>query len=458
MENSKGNFFGRKLKDLGNQTIDLIYNNLKGINVLRIASHLSNFSQKIKCIKSPYYKKSMLKKNVFIILAIFILYKASDAQKFDLALTPPMGWNSWNKFGCNVDEKLIKETADAMVSSGMKTAGYEYIVIDDCWQIGRDKDGNIMADPQRFPSGMKALSDYIHSKGLKFGLYTCAGEKTCAGRPGSRGHEYQDARSYAKWKIDYLKVDWCNNGNQNAEAAYTTMRNALYATGRPILLSLCEWGLNQPWLWADKVGQMWRSSNDIYDCWDCQVAGSKGWTIILDKQVGLSKYAGPGHWNDPDMLEVGNGGLTDIEYKSHFSLWCMIAAPLIAGNDLRAMTPAIKSILTNKDVIAIDQDSLGNQGFRYKVADGIEIWVKLLQNNEIAVCFFNRTNEIKNLNIDWSKQYFCDLNNDCKLIPVNENMIVRDVWTKKILGTFKDVLKTTIQPHDVLLTRLFNKK
>jgi alpha-galactosidase len=287
----------------------------------------------------------------------------TNAQKFDsLALTPPMGWNSWNHFHCDVNEDVIKEIADAMVSSGMKEAGYQYIVIDDCWQVGRDKEGYIIPDPERFPSGMKALGDYIHSKGLKFGIYSDAGILTCKKRPGSRGYEFQDARTYASWGVDYLKYDWCNHGTQDAKASYSIMRDALYAAGRPIVFSICEWGSNEPWKWADEVGHLWRTTGDIQPCYDCKVNwGELGWIHILDKQVELSAYAGPGHWNDPDMLEVVNEGLTFNESRAHFTMWCMLAAPLMAGNDLRNMNKETIDILTNKNLIAINQDVLGKQ-------------------------------------------------------------------------------------------------
>ena len=274
----------------------------------------------------------------------FAMAAPAYAAENKLALTPPMGWNSWNKFQCNVSEQLIKSTADAMVSSGMKDAGYEFVVIDDCWQVKRDEKGNIVADAERFPSGIKALADYVHSKGLKFGIYSDAGTKTCAGRPGSRGHEFQDALQYAAWTVDYLKYDWCNVGKEDGEAAYTTMHEALLASGRPIVFSLCDWGTNKPWLWAKDVGNLWRTTGDIADCWDCKTQYTEGWLKILDLQDGLETYAGPGHWNDPDMLEVGNGGMTTTEYRSHFSFWSLLAAPLIAGNDLKNMTPEIREI------------------------------------------------------------------------------------------------------------------
>jgi len=220
-----------------------------------------------------------------------------------LARTPPMGWNSWNHFGCDVSEQLIKETADAMAASGMREAGYEHVVIDDCWQVARDSDGTLVADPERFPSGIKALADYVHGQGLKFGIYTDAGLKTCQGRPGSYGYEAQDARTFAAWGVDYVKVDWCYADTLDAVTQYTRVREALRAAGRPIVFSICEWGQNHPWHWAPEVGNLWRTTTDIED----------KWTSVLDNLDINSQYAdaaGPGHWNDPDMLEVGNGGMS----------------------------------------------------------------------------------------------------------------------------------------------------
>ena len=259
-------------------------------------------------------------------------------QKFEnLALTPPMGWNSWNYFKCDrVNEAVIRDMADAMVSSGMKDAGYEYIVIDDCWQVGRDDEGVIVVDSEKFPSGIAALADYVHSRGLKFGIYSDAGTHTCEGRPGSKGHEEQDAATYAAWGVDYLKYDWCNTEGQDEIESYTKMRDALYKAGRPIVFSICEWGYSKPWEWAGDVGHLWRTTQDITDRWDGSRWGNQlGWTFILEQQVGLEKYAGPGHWNDPDMLEVGNDGLTINEARAHFTMWCVLAAPLITGNDLK---------------------------------------------------------------------------------------------------------------------------
>jgi alpha-galactosidase len=231
-----------------------------------------------------------------------------------------------NNFGCNVSEALIRKMADAMVCSGMAGAGYKYIVIDDCWQIGRDSAGNILPDPERFPSGMKAQGDYIHSKGLKFGIYSCAGSMTCQSRPGSRGYQFQDARQYAAWGGDYLKYDWCYNEGQKAEAAYKTMSDALKACGRPIVFSICEWGENEPWKWGKGIGHLWRTTADIRNYYQVELNwGGLGIVDIIDKQVDLWQYAGPGHWNDPDMLEVGNKGLTYDENVTHFSMWrCLL--------------------------------------------------------------------------------------------------------------------------------------
>ncbi|MBL0336999.1 MAG: glycoside hydrolase family 27 protein [Chitinophagaceae bacterium] len=393
-----------------------------------------------------------MKNRVLVVLLLFCT--VLNAQKFEgLAKTPPMGWNTWNKFACNVDEKMVREMADAIVSSGMKDAGYEYIVIDDCWQISRDENGTIVPDSTRFPSGMKALAGYIHSKGLKFGLYSCAGSRTCEGRPGSRGYEFHDARTYASWDIDYLKYDFCNTDAQKAEGAYKIMRDALFAAKRPIVFSICEWGSTEPWTWGKNVGHLWRTTSDIMNCWDCKVNwGGMGWTLIMDKNADLGRYAGPGGWNDPDILQAGNGVLTDVESRSHFTMWCMMAAPLISGNDLRFMSPAMKEILTNKEIIALDQDTLGKQGYRWWKLDGnIELWIKQLANNEIALCFFNRSDVVKTIDFDWNR-YFSNLNG--KTYGITGKMIIRDLWLKKNIGTTSTNLRAEIQAHDVLTIRL----
>lgn len=380
----------------------------------------------------------------------------SDSLYRSLCPTPPMGWNSWNKFGCNVSEKLIKETADAMVQNGLKDAGYEYIVIDDCWQIGRDGNGNIIPDPERFPNGMKAVADYVHDLGLKFGLYSCAGTHTCQGRPGSMGYQFLDALQYAKWGVDYLKYDWCSNEGQNARAAYLTMANAIKATGHPIVLSICEWGENEPWKWGEGIGHLWRVTPDIRACYDCKFDwGGVGVLGCIDAMENLHEYAGPGHWNDAEMLEVGNGEMTRDEQITHFSMWAMLAAPLMCGNDLRDMDMQTLEILTNKEVIAINQDALGRQAIKFMDMGDRQIWAKPLSDKEIAVCFMNRGRLPWKLDYNWLDQtmYFAtDIN-----FHKNE-YIVRDLWKHKDLGTSKSRLKAEIPEHGVLMVRLSVKK
>lgn len=382
----------------------------------------------------------------FILLAAIMLCAVSltNAYSLDngLARTPPMGWNSWNKFACDVNEQLIREMADAMVTSGMKDAGYVYLVIDDCWQIDRDAQGNILPDPQRFPSGMKALADYVHSRGLKFGLYSDAGTLTCQKRPGSRGYEFQDARQYAAWGVDYLKYDWCSTGTQNAPASYSIMRDALLKAGRPIVFSICEWGTSKPWLWAKDVGNLWRTTGDIQDCWDCKRDwGGMGVVHVLDLQDGLESYAGPGHWNDPDMLEVGNQGMTITEYRAHFSLWCILAAPLMAGNDLRNMTNEVKEILTNREVIAVDQDSLGMQGRRVKRYGDREVWAKQLADGGRAVVLFNRGPKSQEISVSWTEIGY----------PQHVAAQVRDLWAHKDLGKLIGKFSAEVPSHGVVM-------
>lgn len=392
------------------------------------------------------------------LLIIFLFSINAHAQKFEqLAQTPPMGWNSWNKFGCNVNEALIRETADAMVASGMKDAGYLYINIDDCWHGQRDALGFIEPDPKRFPSGIKALADYIHAKGLKLGIYSDAGWKTCGGYPGSRGHEYQDALTYAKWGVDYLKYDWCNTEALNAEGAYLTMRDALHAAGRPIVFSICEWGSSKPWEWGPKIGHLWRTTGDIYNCFDCvQDHGTwKQWGVvqILDMQKGLRAHAGPGHWNDPDMLEVGNG-MSVNEDRAHFSMWCMLAAPLISGNDLRHMSAETKEVLTNREVIAVNQDPLGIEGFQYSAKDGVEVWFKPLKDGDWAVVFLNRNTSPRQVTFDWKSEKVVDsLSNRAARFDTTVYSL-RDLWARRDVGTTTRPLSADLPPHDVLMLRL----
>jgi len=386
---------------------------------------------------------------VFFALLISPAFAQENAVSKGLALTPPMGWNTWNKFACNVSDELVRGMADAMVKSGMKDAGYQYIVIDDCWQVSRDATGNIVVDPQRFPNGIKPLADYVHSVGLKFGIYSDAGAKTCQGRPAGLGHEYQDARTYASWSVDYLKYDWCNTlPGQDARSSYANIRQALDASGRPIVLSICEWGSHQPWLWAKEAGgNLWRTTGDIQDRW----AGKKEWSPgnccsngmldIVDENEPLYSYAGPGHWNDPDMLEVGNGGMTPTEYRSHFSLWALMAAPLIAGNDLRSMTPEIHDILTNKEVIAIDQDPLGRQGRRVWKDGDLEVWSKQLQDGSRAVILLNRGASSREITASWEQIGY----------PGHLSAAVRDLWAHKDLGKFTGKFSAPVESHGVVM-------
>ena len=400
---------------------------------------------------------------VIVFFLSLLLSPCATAQNFsNLAPTPPMGWNSWNKFECKIDEQTIREMADAMVSSGMKDAGYEYVNIDDCWQGDRDSLGFITSDKVKFPSGMKALADYVHSKGLKFGVYSCAGDKTCAGRAGSRGYEYQDALMYAKWGVDFLKLDWCNTLNLNAQGAYQTMSEAIKQSGRTIVLSMCEWGRSKPWTWGGDVAQLWRTTADISNCFDNRSKNDGSYTPpgvmqILDMQDGLRQYAGPNHWNDPDMLEVGNG-MPLNEQRAHFTMWCMLAAPLIAGNDLRNMTSETFNILGNKELIAVDQDTLGIQGFKYETKDSLETWLKPLANGAWVYCVLNRSAQPKHVTIDWRSLHVTDTLSNRTLNTIGKNLYVfKDLWVKKNSGDTRKPLKSVISSHDVLCIKLYEK-
>lgn len=398
-----------------------------------------------------------MKRIIYWILVLLAAGNAS-AQKFEgLAPTPPMGWNSWNTFQTAINEKMIMEIADALVSSGMKDAGYRYLVLDDGWMaMERDSLGNLVPDPVKFPHGLKAVVDYVHAKGLKFGLYNCAGTLTCAKYPGTRGYEYQDARNYAAWNIDYLKFDWCNTNGINAKEAYTTMSKALRKAGHPMIFSLCEWGVNKPWQWGEPVGQLWRTTEDIYQVFD-SVHNQGTWDAlsvmrIADLQDTLRKYAGPDHWNDPDMLEVGNG-MTYEEDKTHFSLWAMMAAPLMAGNDIRKMSPQTKEILTNKHIIAIDQDPAGIQGFKYADKDSLQVWFKPLQQGDWAVCFVNRSSHDMPVTFNWKQTPVTD-SVFHYTVEKNIDYILYNVWTGKQEGTTKKPLNAQLKSHDVLMFRL----
>jgi alpha-galactosidase len=393
-----------------------------------------------------------------LILLICLAATAAGAQKFTgLALTPPMGWNSWNKFRDAADEAIIRAMADAMATNGMKAAGYQYINIDDCWQGTRDAQGFIRPDPVKFPSGLQALADYVHARGLKLGIYSDAGFLTCGGRPASRGREFQDAQTYAQWGVDYLKYDWCGCGDLQAEGAYRTMRDALYAAGRPVVFSVCEWGQNQPWRWAGNVGQLWRTTTDIYPGFDGTVNYTNwhAWGVlqILDAQKPLRAAAGPGHWNDPDMLEVGNG-MSENEDRAHFSLWCMLAAPLISGNDLAHMPAATIGILTNREVIAVDQDAAGIEGFSYATNHGVEVWFKPLAESDWAMCVLNRGREARRFSFDWRREKVSDALAKREANFATTAYEVRNLWTGRPAGTTKAALAAEIPGHDVLMLRL----
>src|SRR2546422_6510295 len=365
--------------------------------------------------------------------------RSSSAPLLDngLARTPPMGWNSWNHFHCNVSAQLIRETADAMVSGGLRDAGYQYVVIDDCWQVARDRAGRLVADSARFPGGIKPLADYVHSKGLKFGIYTDAGRLTCQGRPGTYGSEEIDARTFAEWGVDYVKEDWCNSEGLDAPTQYAKFRDALAKAGRPIVFSICEWGSNQPWEWAPQIGNLWRTTGDIQDKWSSMIS-----LLNLSSQYALA--ARPGAWNDPDMLEVGNGGMTDDEYRAHFSLWAIMAAPLMAGNDVRTMSPATPDILTNPEVIAVDQDSLGVQGMLVREGPPeLPVWSKPLKDGARAVALLNRGDVPGKITARFDR-----------LGIRSDSAAVRDLWARADRGAFRREYAATVPAHGVAMVRV----
>jgi alpha-galactosidase len=382
------------------------------------------------------------------ILACCLLLSAPVFSQTQLAATPPMGWNSWNHFAEHVTDADVRSAADMLVSTGMRDAGYIYVNVDDTWQGKRDAQG-VLHPNERFPD-MKALGDYIHSKGLKFGIYSSPGPKTCGGYEGSLDHEAQDAKMYADWGVDFLKYDLCSFQDimKKAKAdhpddpsvaknlmiaAYRKMGDALKATGRPIVYSLCQYGVDQPWKWGPGVGaQMWRTTDDIDDSYGRMIT-------IGFSQAGLSKYAGPGHWNDPDMLEIGNGKMTEDEYKTHMSLWVLLAAPLLAGNDLSKMSETDKSILMNREAIAIDQDPLGKQGDRLYQSGDFDVWTKPLSGGRIAVGLFNRSWDNRDVSVDLAD------------IGFRNGASLRDVWKQKNLGHHAGVFTGAIPKHGVTL-------
>ncbi|WP_199921404.1 NPCBM/NEW2 domain-containing protein [Streptomyces bicolor] len=357
-----------------------------------------------------------------------------------LALTPPMGFNNWNSTHCRAefDEAMVKGIADIFVEKGLKDAGYQYVNLDDCWALPtRDANGKLVPDPVRFPNGIKAVADYVHSKGLKFGIYTSAGTKTCnpAGFPGSLGHEYSDAQQFADWGVDYLKYDNCNNQGVDAKLRYTTMRDALRATGRPIVYSICEWGENKPWEWASDVGHLWRTTGDISDNWGSMLS-------ILKRNLPLAPYAGPGHWNDPDMLEVGNGGMTDTEYRSHFSMWSVMAAPLLIGSDLRSASEETFEILGNREVIAVDQDPLGRQGTVISAEGGRWVVAKDMADSSRAVALFNESGTAQRITTTA----------EAVGLPAADAYTLRDLWQHRSHNT-AGTISATVPAHGTVLVR-----
>jgi len=375
---------------------------------------------------------------LLVILVLFLAGGIPAAQGQEIAATPPMGWNSWNHYGCKVSQAIVREQAHAMATNGMKAAGYEYVNIDDCWQGQRDALGVIHPN-SRFPD-MKALGDYIHSLGLKFGIYSSPGPKTCAGYAGSYQHEKQDAETYASWGVDYLKYDWCSARQvykpSEMPAVYKKMHQALVATGRPIVYSLCQYGMDRVWRWGPSVGgNLWRTTDDIEDNYTRMA-------FIGFGQEGLGKFAGPGHWNDPDMLEVGNGHMNADEYRTHMSLWCLLAAPLISGNDLATMSPETLAILTNPDVVALDQDPAGTEGHRVAEEGPLEVWVKPLADGSKAVGLFNRGESTMPVTVHF------------KEIGLNGPVSIRDLWARKDLGTFNGSYTAQVRRHGVALLKI----
>jgi alpha-galactosidase len=364
-----------------------------------------------------------------------------------LAPTPPMGWNSWNHFADKVNDADVRAAADAMVASGMRDAGYVYVNVDDTWEGKRDADGNIHPN-SKFPD-MKALADYVHSKGLKFGIYSSPGPKTCAGYEGSYGHEQQDAETYSAWGVDFLKYDLCGlrqimgpyekdppKASRIMRDSYIKMHDALAKTGRPIVYSICQYGSDAVWEWgAEAGGNLWRTTDDISDSF-------RSMALIGFSQAGLEKYSGRGHWNDPDMLEIGNGGMSADEYRTQMSLWAILAAPLLAGNDLSKMDETTKSILMNREVIAVDQDSLGQQGYRL---GPLQVWVRRLSGGATALAIFNFVTD------DVPQPVTVRFNDLGFRGPVH----ARDLWAHKDLGWLTDSFTAVPPKGGVVMLKLW---
>jgi len=350
-----------------------------------------------------------------------------------------MGWNSWEYYECNVNETVIMAAADTLVESGLADLGYIYVNVDDCWAGWRNGEGVIQADNATFPSGMQALAAYVHSKGLKFGLYSDAGTETCAGRPGSLGYEEIDANTYASWKVDYLKYDNCNAPeDMPPQERYPIMRDALNATGSEILFSMCEWGVNQPWFWASQVGNSWRTDMDIDDNWESFIR-------VLDDNIGLSIFSGPGGWNDPDMLEAGNSGMLFVEQRSQFALWCLLKAPLLISTNPQ-MSEQTLSIVGSKELIAVNQDPLGAQGDVIWQVGYVQIWAGPLADGSRVFILFNR-GTLHHYNTTITIE-FADLG-----FPLGTTGVIRNLYAQQDAGTFTDNFSISVQPHDVFAGR-----
>jgi len=375
-----------------------------------------------------------------VVVLILGLAGPSAALHNGLGRTPPMGWNSWEHFYCSYNESLIIATAHTLIDSGLAAAGYNYVNLDDCWQIDRDPlTGEITIDPKQFPSGMADLVNQVHALGLKFGLYSDSGMMTCQGRPGGMNYEKIDAATYAKWKIDFLKYDNCYDNGVDVKARYPRMRDALNATGRPIFFSLCEWGVEDPATWAPDVGNSWRTTADVDDNWKSMLSN-------LDGNDVWWKLAGPYGWNDPDMLEAGNGGMTTVEYTSQFSLWALAKAPLLIGSDITHMSKETFTILTNAEVIALNQDSLGVQGHRvYRSSDNnLEVYAAPLANGDVGVVLLNRGPAVANIIAQYT-----DIG-----LPQQATASVRDLWSHSDLGMFKSSVSLSVESHGSRTLRL----
>ncbi|TPX48628.1 alpha-galactosidase [Synchytrium endobioticum] len=351
-----------------------------------------------------------------------------------------MGWNSWNRYKCDdLNEEVVKRSADAMVAKGLKDVGYVFVNLDDCWQVDRDADGRIIEDKQKFPSGMKSLSDYVRSIGLKFGTYTDAGYYTCSKRPGSLGYETIDAQTYAEWNVDYLKVDNCFPDASPSRERFTTIRDALNATGRPIVYSICNGG-ETSWEWAPDVGNSWRTTYDIRDSWTVVVA-------ILDLQIPLTHWAQPGAWNDPDMLEIGNGNMTFDEYRSHFTLWAALKAPLLIGSDIRALSQDYIEMLSNPEIIAVNQDPLGKSVSLTEIGRAhqlYDIWCGPLVHGHTVVVILNREDSDQKITVDWYRLGF----------KRNAELLVRDLWRRRDLGVLRKPHVFRVRPHGVVILKV----